>query len=180
VNAPATGTYTLTARVASAAEEASTITVLDSKGKALATLKVDPAKTKGWNDWYETSTEIKLEKGEQTLRFSFSGESNFLMNIDWIKFDSDPAAIPAVANFVNRGLNVRTVSMARASVALMVHAQGDFEARLYSANGNLVASRRGSGNSLVQFGENEHLPQGNYIAVVMSAGLQKTLRVKVF
>ena len=178
VNVPAAGTYTLTARVASAAEESSTVTVVDSTGKALATLTVDPAKTKGWNDWYETSTTIKLEKGEQTLRLNYSGESNFLMNIDWIKFEGGPVAIPDIAKPALRGLDVRPVSMARASVALMVHAQGEFEARLYSANGHLVATRRASGNALVQFGENGSLPQGNYVAVVMSGNLQKTVRVK--
>jgi alpha-L-fucosidase 2 len=178
VNVAAAGTYKLTARVASAAEDVSTITVVDSTGKALATLKVDPDKTKGWNDWYETSAEIALEKGEQTLRFNYSGESNFLLNIDWIKFESGTAAIPAPAQVANRGLSVRPVAMSRSSVALMVHAQGNFEARLYNANGNLVATRRASGNALVEFGENGSLPQGNYIAVVMSGNLQKTVRVK--
>ncbi len=180
VNVPATGVYTLTARVASAAEESSTITVVDSTDKALATLKVDPAKTNGWNDWYETSTDVKLDKGEQTLRLKYAGESDFLMNIDWIKFDADPDAIPVPARLALNGLSVRAVSMSRASVALMVHAQGDFEALLYSANGNLVATRRGSGNALVQFGENGTLPQGNYIAVVRSGNLQKTLKIKAY
>ena len=178
VNVPAAGTYKLTARVASAAEEISTITVVDSTGKALGNLRVDPAKTKGWNDWYETSTEIALGKGVQTLRLNYSGESNFLLNIDWIKFESESTTIPVQARLANQGLTVRPVAMARASVALMVHAQGEFEARLYSANGHLVATRRASGNALVEFGKNGSLPQGNYIAVVMSGNIQKTVRVK--
>ena len=178
VNVPAAGTYKLTARVASAAEEISTITVVDSTGKALGNLKVDPAKTKGWNDWYETSTEIALGKGVQTLRLNYSGESNFLLNIDWIKFESESTTIPVQARLANQGLTVRPVAMARASVALMVHAQGEFEARLYSANGHLVATRRASGSALVEFGKNGSLPQGNYIAVVMSGNIQKTVRVK--
>ncbi len=180
VKVPATGIYTLTARVASEAEAKSTITVSDSAGKVLATLTVDPAKTNGWNDWYETSADIKLDKGEQTLRFSYSGESDFLMNVDWFKFDADPSTVPSVSRVASRGLDVRPVSMSRASVALMVQASGDYEARLYGPNGNLVAVRRGYGNSLVQFGENGCLPQGNYIAVVMSGNLQKVVRVKAY
>ena len=178
VKVPEAGTYTLTARVASAAEESSSITVVDSTGKILATLKVDPEKTNGWNDWYETSTEITLDKGEQTIRLNYSGESNFLMNIDWIKFERiSPISAPATVK-VAQGLSVHAVSMSRASIALMVHAQGHFEARLYNANGSLVATRFASGNALVEFGENGSLPQGNYIAVVMNGNLQKTIRVK--
>ena len=180
VKVPAAGTYTLTARVASEAEEKSTITVVDSTGKALATLTVDPAKTNGWNDWYETSTTIKLDKGEQTLRFKYSGESDFLMNVDWFDFEGDPSDIPTAVPMVSRALDVHAVSMSRASVALMVHAESDFEARLYNANGHLVDIRRGSGNALVEFGRNGNLPQGNYIAVVMSGKQQKTLRLRAF
>jgi alpha-L-fucosidase 2 len=180
VKVPTAGTYTLTARVASGAEEKSTITVMDSTGKALAALTVDPAKSDGWNDWYETSTTIDLPKGEQKLRFSYSGESDFLMNVDWFKFEGDATTIPTSFRVAQNGLNVRAVSMSRASVALMVHASGEFVARLYSANGNLVATRRASGNALVEFGKNGKLPQGNYVAVVMSGNLQKILHIKAF
>ncbi|SHL48628.1 glycoside hydrolase N-terminal domain-containing protein [Fibrobacter sp. UWH4] len=180
VKVPVAGMYKLTARVASDAEEKSTITVVDSMGKALATLTVDSAKTNGWNDWYETSTTVKLEKGEQTLRFNYSGESNFLMNVDWFNFESDPSFIPTETPVASRAFEVRAVSMSRASVALMVHAESDFEARLYNVNGHLVDIRRGSGNALVEFGCNGSLPQGSYIAVVMSGRQQKTLRFRAF
>jgi alpha-L-fucosidase 2 len=179
VKVPAAGSYKLTARVASGAEEKSTITVADSTGKALATLTVDPAKTEGWNDWYETSTAIDLPKGEQKLKFTYNGSDTYLMNVDWFSFDSDPTAIPTAVRVAN-SLSVHAVSMARASVALMVSADGDFEARLYSANGNLVAKRQGSGNSLVEFGKNGRLLQGTYIAVVKSGNLQKTLKIKAY
>jgi alpha-L-fucosidase 2 len=179
VKVPAAGAYKLTARVASGAEEKSTITVSDSTGKALATLTVDPAKTEGWNDWYETSTAIDLPKGEQKLKFTYSGTSDYLMNVDWYSFESDPTAIPTVVRAAS-ALSVRQVSMARASVALMVNADGDFEVRLYTANGNMVAKRQGSGNSLVEFGKNGRLLQGTYIAVVKSGNLQKTLKIKAY
>jgi alpha-L-fucosidase 2 len=179
VKVPTAGAYTLTARVASAAEEKSTITVSDSTGKALATLTVDPEKTKGWNDWYETSTTIDLAKGEQKLKFTYSGTTDFLMNVDWYSFKTDPMPIVEVARVANT-LTVRPVSMARASVALMVNTDGDYEVRLYTANGNMVAKRQGSGNSLVEFGKNGRLLQGTYIAVVKSGNLQKTLKIKAY
>jgi alpha-L-fucosidase 2 len=179
VKVPTAGAYTLTARVASAAEEKSTITVSDSTGKALATLTVDPEKTKGWNDWYETSTTIDLVKGEQKLKFTYSGTTDFLMNVDWFNFKTDPMPIVEVTRVANT-LTVRPVSMARASVALMVNTDGDYEVRLYTANGNMVAKRQGSGNSLVEFGKNGRLLQGTYIAVVKSGNLQKTLKIKAY
>ena len=101
------------------------------------------------------------------------------MNVDWYNFKSDPTAIPTAVR-VASALSVRQVSMARASVALMVNADGDFEARLYTANGNMVAKRQGSGNSLVEFGKNGRLLQGTYIAVVKSGNLQKTLKIKAY
>ena len=180
VNVPATGTYKLTARVASEAEEASTITVTDSKGKTLASLTVDPAKTNGWNDWYETATEIKLEKGEQTLHFGYSGESNFLMNIDWFNFESVSTDTPAENKKDDKGkdLDVKKVPMSNAPIALMVHATDKFEARLYDMKGNLVATRHGFGNALVEFGNDGSIAQGNYIAVVIKGSRQKVLRVR--
>lgn len=179
VKVPTAGAYTLTARVASAAEEKSTITVSDSTGKVLAMLTVDPARTKGWNDWYETSTQIALDKGEQTLKFTYSGTTDFLMNVDWYNFKTDLMPIVEVARAAS-ALSVRQVSMARASVALMVNTDGDYEVRLYTANGNMVAKRQGSGNSLVEFGKNGRLLQGTYIAVVKSGNLQKTLKIKAY
>lgn len=179
VKVPAAGVYKLTARVASGAGEKATITVSDSTGKALATLTVDPAKTEGWNDWYETSTAIELPKGEQKLKLTYSGTTDYLMNVDWLSFDSDPTAITEVARVASL-LSVRQVSMARASVALMVNTDGDYEVRLYTANGNMVAKRQGSGNSLVEFGKNGRLLQGTYIAVVKSGNLQKTLKIKAY
>jgi alpha-L-fucosidase 2 len=180
INVPTAGTYTLTARVASEAEEASTITVTDSAGKALATLKVDPEKTNGWNDWYETSTTITLDKGEQTLKFDYAGTSNFLMNIDWFSLANGTTALPEATKVVASTLEVRPVSMARASIALMVHSDADFEVRLYTVTGNLVAKRLGSGNALVEFGKDGHFTQGNYIAVVSSGKMRKTLKIRAY
>ena len=179
INVPAAGTYTLTARVASAAEEASTVTVVNGQGKAVAQFTVDPAKTKGWNDWYETSTTIELDKGEQTIKFDYSGTSDFLLNFDWFSIGKGSDAVPE-ASRVAVNLSVRAVPMASAPVALMVESSGDFEVRIYTLNGNLVGFRRGAGSSLVEFGLDGSLARGNYVAVVTSGSLKKTLKISAF
>ena len=101
------------------------------------------------------------------------------MNVDWYNFESDLTTISEITRVAN-SLSVQPVSMARASVALMVNTDGDYEVRLYTANGNMVAKRQGSGNSLVEFGKNGRLLQGTYIAVVKSGNLQKTLKIKAY
>ena len=179
INVPAAGTYTLTARVASAAEEASTVTVVNGQGKAVAQFTVDPAKTKGWNDWYETSTTIELDKGEQTIKFDYSGTSDFLLNFDWFSIGKGSDAVPE-ASRVAVNLSVRAVPMASAPVALMVESSGDFEVRLYTLNGNMVGFRRGAGSSLVEFGLDGSIARGNYVAVVTSGDLKRTLKIRAF
>ena len=179
INVPAAGTYTLTARVASAAEEASTVTVVNGQGKAVAQFTVDPAKTKGWNDWYETSTTIELDKGEQTIKFDYSGTSDFLLNFDWFSIGKGSDAVPE-ASRVAVNLSVRAVPMASAPVALMVESSGDFEVRLYTLNGNMVGFRRGAGSTLVEFGLDGSIARGNYVAVVTSGDLKRTLKIRAF
>lgn len=179
INVPAAGTYTLTARVASAAEEASTVTVVNGQGKAVAQFTVDPAKTKGWNDWYETSTTIELDNGEQTIKFDYSGTSDFLLNFDWFSIGKGSDAVPE-ASRVAVNLSVRAVPMASAPVALMVESSGDFEVRLYTLNGNMVGFRRGAGSTLVEFGLDGSIARGNYVAVVTSGSLKKTLKISAF
>lgn len=113
VNSPAAATYTLKASVGSAAESKSEIIVKDASGKALATLTVDPSKTTGWNDWYESEAEISLPKGEQKLTFAFSGEDTFLMNIDWIEFVNDGLThvVPQVTSVIAKNALYRVFDM---------------------------------------------------------------------
>lgn len=179
VKVSSAGKYRLTARVASGAEEVSTITVLDSLGNVLGKIDVDPDSTDGWSDWYEASSEIELPKGEQTLRFAYSGESSFLMNVDWFRFDSMDGTTPVHEIPAASTLSVQRVPMSQSSLALMVHAPGNFEVRLYTSDGKLADMRRGFGESLVEFGRENPLAQGSYIAVVMNAGTQKALRVNM-
>lgn len=179
VKVPTAGTYTVTARVASEAEAASTITITDSTGKALATLTVDPEKTNGWNDWYETTADIALAEGEQKLRFEYSGESNFLMNFDWFSIAKGTDAVPEARKAVTM-LDVRPVSLSKGSVSLMIRSNAGFKVSLYTVQGMLVGTHEGFGSSLVEFGEDGSLARGNYIAVVTSGNLQKTLKIRAF
>jgi len=183
VKAPAAGKYTLKVRVASGSEAKSTITVTDEKGKALGTITVDPAKSGGWNTWYNDSTTIELPAGEQTLRFTYNGEG-FLMNVDNFTFEADPAAIGVVAATGVRSLEVSRVPMSRSAVSLMVKAPAgeSFTVRLLDMDGRQVGISRGVGgsSSLVEFGVAEKLPQGSYVAIVRSGTRQKTLRVTAY
>jgi alpha-L-fucosidase 2 len=179
VKVPTAGTYTVTARVASEAEAASTITITDSTGKALGTLTVDPEKTNGWNDWYETTADIALAAGEQKLRFEYSGESNFLMNFDWFSIAKGTDAVPEARKAVTM-LDVRPVSLSKGSVSLMIRSNAGFKVCLYTVQGMLVGTHEGFGSSLVEFGEDGSLARGNYIAVVTSGNLQKTLKIRAF
>lgn len=184
VKAPTAGKYNLKVRLASGSEEKNTLTVSDASGKTLGTITVDPAKTKGWNDWYEESTEIELPAGEQTIRFTYNG-SGFLMNVDNFTIESaGPSAISMSAARLN-SLEVTRVPMARASVALMVKVPvgESYTVRLLDADGRQVAISRGVGSvgfNLVEFGNANELSQGNYIAIVRSRSRQKTLRLSVF
>ena len=184
VKIPSAGKYTLTARVATASEEESSITVTDSSGKVLGSITVDPSKTDGWNDWYEAKGSLDLAAGEQKLVFTYNGGDTYLMNVDWYEIKADATSTMPVHTAVSM-LSIRQIRMARASVAFMVDVPvgGGFTAMLRSAQGRVVGMVRGHGNgyggSLVEFGRETPLPAGTYFVTVTGAGHQKTLRINV-
>ena len=177
VNVPTAGTYKVRARVASGAEEKSTVVIADSAGNALGSLTVDPAKTTGWNDWYESETEIELPAGEQTLVLQYSGGESYLLNIDWFELEAT-SSTTVIQERVPTTLFVHEVKMSRATLALMVNVPGNkaYTAMLYDANGHLVSRKAGSGTGAVQF---TSLKSGVYIAVVRCGSATKTLKVKL-
>ena len=177
VNVPTAGTYKVRARVASGAEEKSTVVIADSAGKALGSLTVDPAKTTGWNDWYESETEIELPAGEQKLVLQYSGGESYLLNIDWFELEAT-SSTTVIQERVPTTLSVHEVKMSRATLALMVNVPGNkaYTAMLYDANGHLVSRKAGSGTGAVQF---TSLKSGVYIAVVRCGSATKTLKVKL-
>ena len=176
VKVSSAGTYKVRARVASGSEEKSTIVIADSAGNALGSLTVDPDKTTGWNDWYETETEIELAAGEQTLMLQYSGGESYLLNIDWFELEAT-SSTTVIEERVPVTLSVHEVKMSRATLALMVTVPGNkaYTAMLYDANGHLVSRRAGSGSGMVEFAS---LKSGVYVAVVRCGSASKVLKIK--
>ena len=176
VKIPSAGTYTLTARVATASEEESTITVTDTAGKVLGSITVDPSKTDGWNDWYETKGSLDLAAGEQKLVFTYNGGDMYLMNVDWYEIKADATSIMSAHTDVSM-LSVREIRMAHASIAFMVDVPmgNNFTAVLYDINGHLVAKKAGTGPGVVEFSS---LKPGIYLAQVRCGSASKLVKMK--
>ena len=180
INVPAAGSYVLTARVATGSEKESVITVTDSTGKILGTLSVDPTKSKGWNDWYEASTNVALPAGKQKLTFTYTGEDTYLCNVDWYDLKADKTSI-AMPEIRKGSLSVSRVPYSNASIALMVKApaSNDYVVHLVSVNGQFIGSHRGRGEGLAEFGKGMSLAPGMYFAIVKSGSMQKTMKLSV-
>ncbi|MBR6449285.1 MAG: carbohydrate-binding protein, partial [Fibrobacter sp.] len=180
VKVPTAGDYVLTARIATGSEKESAITVTDSTGKILGTLTVDPTKSKGWNDWYETTTKVSLPAGNQKLTFTYSGEDTYLANVDWFSFSQDIMTI-ATPSMRFSTLSVSRVPHSKASIALMVTvpASSDYVVHLVGANGKFIGSQRGHGEGLAEFGKDMSLAPGMYFAIVKSGSQQKTMKLSV-
>ncbi len=88
VRSPSAATFKWRISVGSAAEEASEIILKDSSGNVLARQTIDLTKTTGWNDWYETETDVELPAGVQKLTMEFTGTSTYLVNVNWIEFEN--------------------------------------------------------------------------------------------
>ena len=180
VNISTAGAYVLTGRVATGSEKESVITVTDSAGKILGTLSVDPAKSKGWNDWYEATAKVTLPAGKQKLTFTYSGEDTYLANVDWFSLASDAMTI-AIPEIRMGSLSVSRIPYSNASIALMVTAPAtkEFVVHLVSADGKFIGSQRGHGEGLAEFGRSVPLAPGMYFAIVKSGSQQKTLKLMV-
>jgi hypothetical protein len=80
IDATSAGDYDLDFRVASATS-GGTITI-SSNGNVIGSLNV--ATTGGWQNWTTLSTRVTLPAGEQTLRLDFSGNTSYLLNVNYI------------------------------------------------------------------------------------------------
>ena len=72
VRSPSAAKFKWRISVGSAAEEASEIILKNSSGNVLARQTIDLTKTTGWNDWYETETDVELPAGVQKLTMEFT------------------------------------------------------------------------------------------------------------
>ncbi|MCG8700928.1 MAG: carbohydrate-binding protein, partial [Bacteroidales bacterium] len=93
INVPQSGTYKVDFRVATATAGGN-ITI-QSNGSNVGTVNV--GNTGGWQNWITKSTNVSLNKGEQTLRLAYNSGSGFLFNVNWIEFTYDN--VPAVTYY---------------------------------------------------------------------------------
>ncbi|MGY5451641.1 carbohydrate-binding protein [Agarivorans sp. MS3-6] len=84
VDVPAAGTYTLSARVASATGGGRFVVL--ANGVEKATVKVKG--TGDWQSWKTIESTVDLDAGPQTLRFNFKGSSGYLFNMNWFELSA--------------------------------------------------------------------------------------------
>ncbi|MBR5209549.1 MAG: carbohydrate-binding protein, partial [Paludibacteraceae bacterium] len=179
IDAPVAGKYIIRANVASEAEEPSQISVLDSAGALLGTLTVDPEKTDGWNDWYEAESSVTLPRGVQELTLRYSGESAFLMNIDW--FELEPMDNNSVADIQSAASEIKLLSIVDGRVDLLITPQTDdtYTVYLYGVDGKTLSTFSGKGMKHLRFGDYSPLPTGIYNIVVEKDKDQQQLKILV-
>ena len=176
VDVPVAGEYIFRANVATEAEDPSLITVLDSVGNALGNLAVDPEKSDGWNDWYVAESTVKLPKGVQKLTLSYTGESTFLMNIDWWELEATEntsvQSLPA-----NSWGKILSVENGRVDLLLTPQSDESYQVRLYGVDGKLLSTFTGKGMKHLRFGDYYPLPAGAYCILLQKGGEQQQLRI---
>jgi len=85
IRVPSSGTYTFTARVASA-RRGGTIN-LQSGNTNVGSVSV--SNTGGWQRWTTVESTVNLDAGDQTLRLSYEGAQGYLFNVNWFRLDID-------------------------------------------------------------------------------------------
>ncbi|RBP48569.1 cellulase family glycosylhydrolase [Arenicella xantha] len=83
VNVSAADTYQVELRVATPTIGGSVDILVD--GNKVGSIAVGD--TGGWQNWQTKSTDVQLNAGQQTLRLNYVGGSDYLMNINWAKFN---------------------------------------------------------------------------------------------
>lgn len=180
VDVPADATYTFRARVASAAEEPSTISLLDSLGTVLGKITVSPEKTSGWNDWYEEESEAQLTKGVQKLTLSFSGESAFLMNVDWWELKADLGSFSSEEEVADAS-GLKVVSIVNGKVDLLVDTKNEevYTVSLFSMDGKELSTLSSKGSKFLRFGDFTPLPKGVYLIVMNGTNGKQQVKINV-
>lgn len=179
VDVPTAGKYILRANVASEADAPSLISVADSVGAVLGELSVDPEKTDSWNDWYVAESDVLLSCGVQRLTLRYSGESAFLMNIDW--WELVPSEKTASEDVADAPDCVRLLSVDGGRVDLLVapRTEGSYALSLYDMDGKLLSNIEGKGTKHLRYGDYAPLPKGVYAIVFQRGSEQKTLKFRV-
>jgi len=113
VYVPNSGTYTLSANVASA-NDGGTINILSDNDRVGS---VAVPGTGGWNSFQAVSSSLNLESGNQTLRLAYAGGDRYLFNVNSFSVTSgEPIDTPPVTTPPQRDYNVSTLFELRDAV----------------------------------------------------------------
>ena len=178
VDVPVAGEYLIRANVATEAEEPSLITVLDSVGNELGKITVDSEKSDGWNDWYVAQSTVKLPKGVQKLTLNYTGESAFLMNIDWWELEATEST-SVQSHPSNAWCKILAVEEDRVDLLMTPSADESYQVSLYGVDGKLLSTFAGKGMKHLRFGDYSPLPAGAYCIVMQKGGEQQQLRILI-
>lgn len=181
IDAPKAGQYIFRANVASEAEESSLISVVDSTGNLLGSLTVDAEKTDGWNDWYVEESTVKLAQGVQKITLQYSGESTFLMNIDWLELEVDPSEVSVSDQAANGSAWMKVINSSAGKVDLQITPTGEenYQVALYNIQGSLLSTFSSKGSKHLRFGDHTPLPEGIYLIVMRQNGAEQQLKLCV-
>ncbi|WP_010522620.1 carbohydrate-binding protein [Aquimarina agarivorans] len=123
VSVAETGAYKFNFRVASDTN-GGTIVIM-SNNVVLENLNV--GNTGGWQEWTTVDKEITLNEGDQNLKFVFEGESQFLLNLNYI--DINLSSTLSISNFEalsaeiypNPATNFVTINLKKKELSLSVY-----------------------------------------------------------
>jgi endoglucanase len=166
LNAPTSGTYTVSFRVASQSANAK-FDVRNSDGTVLATITVP--NTGGWQTWQTVTANVILPQGQQTLRlFSTAAQYNN-WNINWMDFTT-PVLSSISANIAGSSLEVSPNPVTdKFILSVNNNYTGDMDVQILDASGAikkdfaLTKSSTGSVQAYLSIGD---LATGNYTVKV--------------
>lgn len=179
IDVPTAGKYLLKANVASDAEIESTILLLDSTDTKMGEITVDPEKTNGWHDWYAASTEINLKKGIQTLTLRYTGESTFLMNIDWIELELIEASSANNISSSTEMMKLLSATDGKIDLQLNPSSNEEYTVSLIGIDGKILSAITTDGAKHLRFGDYTSLPTGAYCVVMKRGTAKEEIKVVV-
>ena len=166
IEAASAGDYDVDLRVASATS-GGTITLL-SNGNVLGTVNV--TNTGGWQNWTTLSTRVKLPAGTQTLRLAFSGNTGFLLNVNYMDARLAPVPVTTTLSPVhdaylqgNKNFNSNILRIESGNrVSYLMFDLGSINGTITSAKIKLTCnSDPGNGNIVVALGDQSNWTETN-------------------
>ncbi len=179
IDVPTSGKYQFKANVASEAESESHILLLDSTDSKIGDLTVDPEKTDGWNDWYTDTTTMNLQKGVQTLKLHYSGESAFLMNIDWFELDLIESTSAEIVGSNMGWIKLLSSTGGKIDLILTPETSEGYTISLIGIDGKTLSTFTGRGNKHLRFGDHTPLPTGAYCIAMQNESKREVIKVIV-